>query len=425
MLRAFMFLTGYRCIAGVLLALITANASYADDSSKKISKDISKYEQVQVGTETIVFDKQLLDIYVRLMRYQTAAQDIENYMSGSTTTPGDYLTIAVNNMRIGKKSELLRYLKEIYDKRSTQILQIQRNESCPEDESCSLSYNVEWAENSAIAAQSMYPSLKNVEEYIAFEITVNYKKKSLSHSGLIAYYKSEMAERKIVVYDGIIPQINMVAYDRLPRTKMGRQYAMSYKQANKEKVKELKPSKVWGSIIEPDDGQKPIGYLSGDDENVGGFMTVMSSSCPATCAFTAVTPHSPDPYPLDTGNLTAETQTAIGCMQTEIAKAPHNGTFTVTSGYRPPAYQTHLREVWDKYQLINQMNGPECAEVKANIQEEWNRHDLVAQPGTTSAHSSGTAFDANWSPSNVAIDTLASTCNLSRCVSGDSVHFCR
>lgn len=64
--------------------------------------------------------------------------------------------------------------------------------------------------------------------------------------------------------------------------------------------------------------------------------------------------------------------------------------------------------------------------VKANIQMEWNRHQpFDAQPGVSSNHTYGTAFDANWSPNNVDIDALAETCNLSRCIPGDTHHFCR
>ena len=49
---------------------------------------------------------------------------------------------------------------------------------------------------------------------------------------------------------------------------------------------------------------------------------------------------------------------------------------------------------------------------------------FAATPSVTSNHSNGTAFDASWSPSIVSIDDLAGTRNLSRCVSGDTVHFC-
>jgi hypothetical protein len=144
------------------------------------------------------------------------------------------------------------------------------------------------------------------------------------------------------------------------------------------------------------------------------------------CPYTGVTPYSPDPYPLDIDNLTAATKEAITCIQRAAAAAPWNGSFTVTFGYRPAAYQTHLYEVYTKYQQIGEMNTPECAAVKANVQAEWNMHAPFAHaPGETSRHSSGTAFDAAWSPGNLPIDNLAQQCSLSRCVPGDAVHFCR
>jgi len=259
------------------LTLITAQVSYADGPGEKKPKDISKYERVVVGLETIVVDKQLLDIYVRMMRYQTAGQDIANHMSGSAARMEDYLTIAVNNMRIGKKSELSSYLKELYRQRSNEILQIQRNESCPEGEACRVSYEVEWMDNPAGDEQLSYPSMKNVEEYISYDVTVRYKGKSLTHAGLILYYKSEKPEGEFFVFDGIIPQINVASLDRLPAAKTRGRSAKTFGQPRREEAKELKPAKVWESAVEPEDEGMPIGYLPGEIED--GFMTTMSAAC--------------------------------------------------------------------------------------------------------------------------------------------------
>ena len=125
MLKTSLFSTGYRGIAAALLTLITAHVSYADGPGGKKPKDISKYERVVAGTGSIVVDKQLLDIYVRMMRYQTAGRDMRRLMDGSSAKPEDYLIIAIRNMRIGEKGELSKYLKGIYGQRSREVLQIQ------------------------------------------------------------------------------------------------------------------------------------------------------------------------------------------------------------------------------------------------------------------------------------------------------------
>lgn len=95
----------------------------------------------------------------------------------------------------------------------------------------------------------------------------------------------------------------------------------------------------------------------------------------------------------------------------------------MTSGYRSQSYQDHLREVWDKYHLINSWNEAECAAVKQNINDEWGTHILVYQPAETSNHTAGNAFDASWTPLGLDIDALAGQCSLTRPVANDPVHF--
>jgi len=103
---------------------------------------------------------------------------------------------------------------------------------------------------------------------------------------------------------------------------------------------------------------------------------------------------------------------------------------TLTSAYRPQLYQDHIREVWlkDAQLVAGQLNSSVCAAVKENVQMEWNRHTLTAEPAVNSNHKEGTAFDARWT-GNVNIDTLAQGCSLSRCVTIngqlDYNHFCR
>ena len=138
------------------------------------------------------------------------------------------------------------------------------------------------------------------------------------------------------------------------------------------------------------------------------------------CPVTPVAAYNPDPYPLDTGNLTQGTQNALSCLQNALQVA--GGSLTVTSAYRPQSYQDHLREVWDKWQAIRNRNDQACAQTKQQVQTEWDRHQLAFQPAAVSNHTGGTAFDANWTGS-VNIDQLANGCSLSRSVPGDNVHF--
>lgn len=137
-----------------------------------------------------------------------------------------------------------------------------------------------------------------------------------------------------------------------------------------------------------------------------------------------VATYSPDPEPIDTASLTAGTQTAMNCL--ESAVMANGGSFRVTSGYRSQSYQNHLREVWDKYQIVKNWPSNRCRQVRVNVIEEWDRHRLIARPAAESRHTSKTAFDATWGTLNagVTIDGLARGCNLSRPFPvNDPVHF--
>jgi Type IV secretion system pilin len=101
---------------------------------------------------------------------------------------------------------------------------------------------------------------------------------------------------------------------------------------------------------------------------------------------------------------------------------------SVTSAYRPPEYQTHLREVHTRWctQLVSNTD-PNCSALRGTVQSELNRHALsCSRPvGITSNHSSGRAVDisgiAHGSP---AVLSAASANCLSWPLGGsDPVHY--
>ena len=98
------------------------------------------------------------------------------------------------------------------------------------------------------------------------------------------------------------------------------------------------------------------------------------------------------------------------------------GSAPVSSGYRPAAYQEHLREVWDKWQLLQNNNEERCKAVKAQVEEEWAAHALRFQPGTRSNHNIGMAVDIGGVPPASA-DAIAAQCNMYRRVPSDPVHY--
>jgi hypothetical protein len=135
---------------------------------------------------------------------------------------------------------------------------------------------------------------------------------------------------------------------------------------------------------------------------------------------------------VDTEHLVPSLQAAIGCVTAAVQEA--GGAPSLTSGYRPPDYQSHLREVYVKWKILKKDKSPECATLKAMVGGEFNMHGLgassVRPAGPSGFHSRGLAFDMNWLGTNrspnlgkTTIDALAAECQLRRPLSGDPVHF--
>jgi len=139
----------------------------------------------------------------------------------------------------------------------------------------------------------------------------------------------------------------------------------------------------------------PVNTVSGPWCVQGG----PSSGCPVS----DIAPYGPpDPYPLDTANLTGPTMEAVNCLS-GCAGTPV-GTDLLASGYRPLDYQQHFTDVWDKWGELKDNTDPLCATLKAKIRNEFfTRHSLgnpddpsdlgIRPPSGANCHSSGTCFD--------------------------------
>ena len=270
----------------LLLSLVTGIAYGQNPNSEKKRKDIEKRAGfvVTADRKDIVVDKDMLDAYVRIMRYQTAWQDIYNEMNNNPTALDDYLTIAINNVETGDMKKLANYLKAIKQP-SADVLSVNRHIMCGrggEAGDCELGYEVNWAKEGAqYGLKFNTPNTGNVDEYITYDITVEYKGKSVTHGGVILHYRNKNAG--FLIYDGIIPHIDDLVLDRMPLLVEPRP-----NNGNQSKVKKLPAAKVWGwgAATTDDDVQPPIGWLPGDYEELpgydwdGGGMLLMAA---ATC----------------------------------------------------------------------------------------------------------------------------------------------
>lgn len=151
-----------------------------------------------------------------------------------------------------------------------------------------------------------------------------------------------------------------------------------------------------------------------------------------TCPVPPLTPIT-DPIALqfeggntvDTTNLQANMQTALGCLRTAVAGA--GGSINITSAYRPPAYQRHLREVWDNWQLLRDRRDEVCQELRTQVQTEFTNHQLLLTQRPASAngpHTQGAAIDMVSTLPLARFLTLTTGCQLIRPLPvTDRVHF--
>jgi hypothetical protein len=97
---------------------------------------------------------------------------------------------------------------------------------------------------------------------------------------------------------------------------------------------------------------------------------------------------------VDRGDLMPGTAKALTRLESLVDRV--GGTVDVKSAYRPPAYQAHLQAVWDKWQDVRNNDQPQCQQLKADVQQEFSRHHLIAtqRPVNSSDHTRGLAFDA-------------------------------
>lgn len=98
---------------------------------------------------------------------------------------------------------------------------------------------------------------------------------------------------------------------------------------------------------------------------------------------------------VDTDGLTPGTARALARFRRIVSA--FGGSITVTSAFRPAAYQQHLQTVWDKWMNeLRDNQDPGCEQLKAQVQGEFTRHQLLEtqRPVPFSDHTRGVGFDA-------------------------------
>jgi hypothetical protein len=162
--------------------------------------------------------------------------------------------------------------------------------------------------------------------------------------------------------------------------------------------------------------------------------------CKGECEVAPLQPVTdPDAVPFENGltpvredKLTPEMAANLRCLREKVAAK--GGALSVTSAWRPQSYQDHLRELVVKHPKLIELailqGVEECvpAPYYGAVHPDHVRHGLNRNAARTSPHTTGNAFDANWS-NGIDIDALAGECGLFRPMpqpksdGGDPIHF--
>ncbi len=176
--------------------------------------------------------------------------------------------------------------------------------------------------------------------------------------------------------------------------------------------------------------------------DTAGTSCVSVSDCPVTTKLDEITDPVAQMYEdgtydstnPDITHLNPATQAGLACIQQKVAALVCYMTPQPTSGYRPAAYQKHIFDVYYKWQKLKNDNTPACAELKAAIKKQFDKHSQFKHaPGATSNHSqvdaqgnpAGNAVDIDFVPddTNVSADAIACQCNMYRPMANDVVHY--
>ena len=126
----------------------------------------------------------------------------------------------------------------------------------------------------------------------------------------------------------------------------------------------------------------------------------------------------------DETRLTDRMKEALACLKRDaVAGSPNVG-----SAYRPPAYNQHLIDVWEKWDELKDNTKPACAALKTKIQGHFKTHKHKESQGSVpgSRHTLGEAVDVTISLPPATIDAFWPGCHLYRPPSlriTDPVHF--
>jgi hypothetical protein len=288
-------------LVAVLVSAIWATAGLSqtrEGNQPQPREDLSAGTQSRGRSREIGAEEKLVrDVYARLMRYQSAAQDELSARKGQSSKPQDYLTIELRDISSGPIEQLSDHpLSELVTPRSGAFIAI-KPDHLSNGGPAHAYYQADWAQTSP-AGKAADPTVgavlrdrgASVNRYTSYEVTVRLRGQNRTYRAMAIYQFDKAMEdaaqdsaqksfppKAIEIWDNITSEMNTVLGDQSPPVKApwSTYVQSSWYQAVTTDIMETQAA---GSPLIPSDA--PIGYLPGD--NIASASATLNDPCPTT-----------------------------------------------------------------------------------------------------------------------------------------------
>lgn len=287
-------------------------------------------------------EKQVRDLYARLMRYQSAGVDELAAREDGSAMPESYLTFELRDIHSGSITEILdRPVSELIDDRSGAVINVTPNYAIKGDDPVHAYYDVEWTRVSPVA--DSFPtelrlntqppqtigellaqnSAAGLDRFTSYQVTVRLGGMQRTYRAIVVYSESAksvtkkteraVAIERLVVFDGITAEMNSVYREESPPVRAPwNKYVKS--DLYNEITTSIKAKRLAGKSLRP--AEAPIGYLPGDELAQvlePGFANLMPIEGDPGDGGGGDPPPTPTPTPIPT-----PTPAPTGCQRVDI-----------------------------------------------------------------------------------------------------------
>lgn len=237
----------------------------AVDTSSAAAK-AARQERPAKGGAMSAGEKQVRDVYARLMRYQSASVDEWLADTGRAGAPEDYLTYELRDIRVGAVADILsRPLSEMVTPRGHVMLSLRQVHLGAKGATPHAYYEARWTDaphgkERPNAAVRDVPGAAAFDRYASYRVSVSYQGRQVSYRALMLYRQSGGA--RVEILDNFTADMNTVYADVSPRVRSPwhKYVRSSLYLAVAQRIEEARRA---GKPPVPADA--PIGYLPGDD----------------------------------------------------------------------------------------------------------------------------------------------------------------